>query len=219
MHANFDQFSDIIQHKKIQQTYYIQSINAVCIIAQDWTIKSIDPKNIFIFYKRLNYKTKLTNSTHFMVFCTNFDLTTIFKPTTKDYNQNSKKQEEKEKSIRKVHEIPQLWKFYEPPQQYMFDADSNVFTYEFIEIQVIIDGARINKIMKEPRYFGKCSSIDRSPSYLNIVKNNNWEIRKHFAILHHALKNHFAKNKKIKSNKAGQVLSNQRLIRCISQYV
>jgi hypothetical protein len=54
---------------------------------------------------------------------------------------------------------------------------------------------------------------------LSALKDNNWKIRQHFAILHNALKNHFATNKAKTTNKAGQVLFNKRCIRHILQYV
>jgi hypothetical protein len=82
MYANFGQFSSIIQHQVIQHTYYIQNIDAVCIIVQDWTQKCIDSKSIVILYTVLNYKTKLTNNIHFMIFCTNVNFTTT------DYQKN-----------------------------------------------------------------------------------------------------------------------------------
>jgi hypothetical protein len=200
-YANLVQFSDILQHKNIQQSYYIQNIDAVCVIAQDWTI---DSKSIIIFYTVLNYKTKLTNSIHFMIFCTN-TIHLFYKEPSK----NSKKQEERANYIRSL---------YEPLTQYMFDADSNIFIYENIELQDIIDGARIIKIMKVPRYFGSYS-INRSLSYLKSINNSNWKIRQHFAILHYALKNHFATNKATTTNKAGQVLFNRRFNMHISQYI
>jgi len=64
MYTNLEQFSNIIQHKNIQHTYYIQNIDAVCIVVQDWIKKCIDSKSIVIFYTVLNYKTKLTNTIH-----------------------------------------------------------------------------------------------------------------------------------------------------------
>ena len=163
MHANFDQFSEIIKHKKIQQKYYIQNIDAICIIAQDWTIKCIDPKNIVIFYTRLNYKTKLTNSIHFMVFCTDFESTTI------------------------IIKVPKF-RFSK------MKGRSSIFSTNWT------------------RYYAQWY-----PEYH--IRLDNQIRRENFAILHYALKHYFAKNKKMTTNKAGQVLSNQRLIRCISQYV
>ena len=176
-YANLVQFSDILQHKKIQRSYYIQNIDAVCIIAQDWTI---DSKRIVIFYTVLNYKTKLTNSIHFIVFCTNVNFTTT------DYQKklNNKKQEESAQYITKVDQFSM------------------------------------------PKMFGRFSCFPKDwtrhyaqwyPEYQ--IRLNNQIRREHFAILHHALKNHFATNKATTTNKAVQVLFNRRFNMHISQYV
>jgi len=193
MYTNLEQFSNIIQHKDIQQSYYIQNIDAVCIIVQDWTKKCIDSKSIVIFYTVLNYKTKLTNSIHFMIFCTN-NIHLFYKepPLTK--------QEKKSKLIRKMTNFLdyQYTQSYYCPEFYIRPTSISQFACISFskDTQLLFD--RLN---------------------LSALKDNNWKIRQQFATLHHGLKNHFVTNKAKTTNKAGQVLFNRRFNRHISQFV
>jgi len=84
--------------------------------------------------------------------------------------------------------------------------------YQEMQSQYVDNGVRKFKIIEIK------NTIDIQLLSLEEIKNNNWKIRQHFAILHHALKNHFVKNKAMTTNKAGQVLFNKRCIRHISQF-
>jgi hypothetical protein len=84
--------------------------------------------------------------------------------------------------------------------------------YQEMQSQYVDNGVRKFKIIEIK------NTIDIQLLSLEEIKNNNWKIRQHFAILHHTLKDYFAKNKATTTNNAGHVLFNKIFIRHISQF-
>ena len=190
MHVNHIQFSEIIKYKKILWQIYIKNINAICVIVQDWT-KS---KNTIIFYT-VNYITpKLTNSIHFMVFCKNFI----------DYKKLAKKTEEG-------------LKVYDNLPIYLLGGTvQNGLRFGEMDTYYVVEQFANNGIRQFIAITTYNSNIWRLLS-LEDVRKNNWNVRKHFAILCITLKKYFVKNK-ITTNKASQVFNCLRFNKHIAQF-